>query len=368
MKAKQKKLPFIDRVFLWINYLLCAALLISYLAPVINPAKSWVVAFFGLAYPPLLLLNIIMLLYWALRRKVYFALSLVTILIGYNVLFNNIGFRMSGSGLTQTNAIRLMTYNAHNFKPYGYDNDKATKHEMLKLIEDQQPDIISFQEFFTRKRGEYNLLDSMKKIMNSKHYYFEPFHTSSNEDIGMAIFSKFPVINSGLIKLAPDGSDNQCVFIDVKKDNKVFRVYNVHLQSISFGPEDYKYLDTVSKKGKTNLSASRRLGSKLKAAFIKRSEQVFKVKAHAALCPHPYIISGDFNDTPSSFAVSTMAKGLKNAFREKGSGLGRTYNGNFPNYQIDYIMTSQQFDVTRYKIIEKKLSDHYPLYSEVVLK
>ncbi|RCH55575.1 endonuclease [Mucilaginibacter hurinus] len=368
MKAKKRKFSFIDRFFLWINYLLCAALLISYLAPIINPAKFWPVAFFGLAYPPLLVLNIVIILYWVLRKRAWFALSLVIILIGYNVLLNNIGFRSSRYSTSNSAAIKLMTYNAHSFKPYGYQNDIATKHQMLTLVEGQQPDIICFQEFFTRKRGEYNLLDSMQRIMKSRHYYFEPFHVSSAEAIGMAIFSKYPIVNKGLIKLSAEVSDNQCIFADVKKNGRTLRVYNVHLQSIRFGPEDYQYLDTVSKRGKTDLTSSRRLAGKLKNAFIKRSEQVFKVKAHAALCPHPYIISGDFNDTPSSFAVNTMAKGLKNAFREQGSGLGRTYNGNFPNYQIDYILTSRDFDVTAYKIIEKKLSDHYPLYTEVVLK
>jgi endonuclease/exonuclease/phosphatase family metal-dependent hydrolase len=51
--------------------------------------------------------------------------------------------------------------------------------------------------------------------------------------------------------------------------------------------------------------------------------------------------------------LTKWPKGLKNAFREKGSGLGRTYNGDFPNYQIDYIMTSPQFEVFNYKVIEK---------------
>ncbi|RYZ95729.1 MAG: endonuclease [Sphingobacteriaceae bacterium] len=367
MKAKKKKLPFIDRFFLWINYLLCTALLISYLAPFVDPAKYWLIAFFGLAYPPLLLLNILILVYWLLRKRIYFAIPLVTILLGYNVLFNNIGFRFSSDSKAMPETIRLMTYNVHNFKPYGYENDIVTKHEMLKVVEAAHPDIICFQEFLTRKRGQYAMVDSMKILMNSRHYYFESIHTSSEESIGMAIFSKYPISGSGLIKLAAKGSDNQCIFIDVKKDGQNFRVYNVHLQSISFGPEDYKYLDTVSKKGKTNLSASRRVGGKLKNAFIKRSQQVTIIKDHAKTCPYPYVIAGDFNDTPSSFAVNKMVKGLKNAFREKGSGLGRTYNGNFPNYQIDYIMASPRFDVTGYKIIEKKLSDHYPLYSEVVL-
>jgi len=92
------------------------------------------------------------------------------------------------------------------------------------------------------------------------------------------------------------------------------------------------------------------------------------IKAHAAQCPYPYIISGDFNDTPASYSVNQMAKGLKNAFREKGSGFGRTYNGSFPNYQIDYIMASTQFDIASYHITEKKLSDHYPVRSDLVLK
>ncbi len=134
------------------------------------------------------------------------------------------------------------------------------------------------------------------------------------------------------------------------------------MQSIRFDPDDYRYLNTVSEQGKPDVSSTMRLGGKLKRAFLKRSEQVFKVKGHADACPYPYIISGDFNDTPTSFAVNQMSKGLKNAFREKGFGLGRTENGNFPNYQIDYIMASQQFDVLNYNIIEKKLSDHYPVY------
>lgn len=368
MNAKKKKVSFVDRIFLWINYLLCAALFISYLAPVINPAKSWIIAFFGLAYPFILLANVLIIFYWLLRRSAYMALSVVTIAVGYNVLLNNIGFRFSGSSNAEANSIRVLTYNVHNFKPYGQENDATTRHDILKLLEEQQADVITFQEFFARRRGQYALVDSVKKLMNSSHYFFKPIHSSEQEDIGMAIFSKFPVVNTGSITFSEMNTDNQCIFVDLNRMGKIFRVYNVHLQSVNFGPEDYRYLDTVSTKGKASMTASRRLGGKLKNAFIKRSEQVFKVKVHAAGCKLPYMIVGDFNDTPTSFAVNSMAKGLKNAFREKGTGLGRTYNGSFPNYQIDYIMASPQFDVAGYRIIEKKLSDHYPLFSDVVLK
>ncbi|MDB5024975.1 MAG: endonuclease/exonuclease/phosphatase family protein [Mucilaginibacter sp.] len=368
MKAK-KQLNFIDRLFLWINIFLCAALLISYLAPVTNPQKLWVIAFFGLAYPILLLGNVILIVYWLLRKSKWMVLSLITIALGWNILNKNIGLRFpSAFGMKKSQTLRIMTYNVHNFKRYGAKNDISTKHEILQIIAEEQPDIIGLQEFYTRKRGQYDMLDSIQKILKCNSYYFEAVRANKDEAIGIALFSKFPIADHGFIQLADRSSENQCLYIDVKKGEKMIRVYNVHLQSIRFDPDDYRYLNSVSQQGKKDVSSAKRLGSKLKTAFIKRSQQIFKVKNHAGVCPYPYIISGDFNDTPSSFAVNQMSKGLKNAFGEKGSGLGRTYNGNFPNYQIDYIMVSPKFEVTGYNITERKLSDHYPVCSDLLLK
>lgn len=370
MKVKNK-LPLIDRIFLWINYLLCFSLLLSYLAPFVNPNKVWPIAFFGLAYPPLFLANIIMIFYWLLRNKKLMLLSIVTILVGWPVLTNNIGLHIGSSerpGHSDTNNIRMMTYNVHEFKRYGANNDISTKREILKIIGEQQPDIISFQEYYTRKKGQYDMSDSLKRIMKSDHYYFEQFTYNDHEASGMAIFSKFPIVAQGLLPLSPSYSEDQCVYVDVKKGARTFRIYNVHLQSVRFDEEDYQYLNSISKQVKPDIGSARRLGGKLKAAFKKRSVQVFTVKQHAASCAYPYIIAGDFNDTPASFAVHEMCKGMKNCFQEKGFGLGRTYNGDFPNYQIDYIMASPAFDVASYKIIEKKLSDHYPVRSDLVLK
>lgn len=366
----RKRLSFFNRLLLWINYLLCLCLLISYLAPYTDPRKAWLIAFFGLAYPPILLLNIIMMVYWMLARKAWFALSLITILVGYNLLLNNIGFK-SGSAVSQggdPKQLRVMTYNAHDFKRYGADNDISTKHEILELIQNSAPDIIGIQEFYTRKRGQYDMIDSIKKILRSEHYYFEPFEVNYDQASGMAVFSRFPILDYGLVQLSGKTTGNQCLYVDIEKNNHKIRFYSMHLQSIRFEAEDYKYLGDLSKKGKTNMSATKRLGSKLKIAFLKRAEQVFTIKEHAKKCPYPYVFSGDFNDTPASFAMNQMAKGMKNAFREKGSGFGRTYNGDFPNYQIDYIMASPQFDVLTYDIIQKKLSDHYPVSAVLLLK
>ena len=369
MKAKKKGLSFIDKIFLWITLFLCICLLTSYLAPIIDPEKFWPIAFFGLAYPFLLLCSTSMFVYWLLRKKIWALLPLVTIAIGWGILNKNIGLRFpSAHGLKNAGAIRIMTYNVHNFKRYGAKNDISTKHEILDIVANQQPDIIGFQEFYTRNHGQYNMLDSIQKILRSKNYFFETVVSNKDEAIGLALFSKLPIIAHGYIQLAERSSENQCIYIDVKKGDKTFRIYSVHLQSIRFDPDDYRYLNNISQQGKPQVGSAKRLGSKLKIAFEKRSEQVFKIKRHADSCAYPYIISGDFNDTPTSYAVNQMCKGLKNAFLEKGSGMGRTYNGSFPNYQIDYIMACKQFDILNYDIIEKRLSDHYPICSDLVLK
>ena len=371
MKAKKKRLNFIDKLFLWINIFLCACLLISYLAPIINPTKFWPVAFFGLAYPYLLLGNVVFIVYWLFRKRLWIFLSIVCIALGWKILNKNVGLRFSSSPtyLAGSNMLRIMTYNVHNFKRYGSKNDISTKKDILQIIRDEQPDVIGFQEFYTRNKGQYDILDSIQKIMNSNNFYFMSVVSNRDEAIGMALFSKFPILSHGMIQLASSrSSENQCIYADIRKYDKTFRFYSVHLQSIRFDPEDYRYPNNVQPQPGKPEGSAMRLGAKLKSAFIKRSEQVFKVKDHASACPYPYLITGDFNDTPASFAVNQMAKGLKNAFVEKGSGLGRTYNGNFPNYQIDYIMASPQFDIVDYHIIEKRLSDHYPVRCDVVLK
>jgi exonuclease III len=49
----------------------------------------------------------------------------------------------------------MMTYNVHSFKLYGEDNTESVKEKMLQVVKDQNPDIICFQEFFTRYKGAF---------------------------------------------------------------------------------------------------------------------------------------------------------------------------------------------------------------------
>jgi len=368
-KRSSPKLSFFTKLLLFINCGVALALLISYLAPVVDPRTFWPVAFFGLAYPPLLLVNVIFIAYWLVARRALSLVSIITILVGWNALNNNVGFSFWNKAPERSAGnFRVLTYNAHNFKKYGEINDDSTRHGILQLMRNVKPDVICIQEYFSRKKGLYAVKDSIIKLVETPYLHTAGSLENESEIIGLAIFSRYPVIAKGSVDIASSSSGVQCIYADIKMAGHITRFYCVHLQSLRFEQQDYQYFDTVATSGKADISSTIRLGGKIKKAFIKRAYQVLKIKQHAAACPYPYIISGDFNDTPSSFAVNQMAKGIKNSFREKGFGLGRTYNGDFPNYQIDYILAGNQFDVLNYDIVKEKFSDHYPVYADLALK
>src|SRR5690606_30167937 len=129
--------------------------------------------------------------------------------------------------------------------------------------------------------------------------------------------------------------------------------------------EDYDFINRPSKTIEKDAAATRRIGARLKQAFTARSAQAEALGAHSRSCGMPYLIAGDFNDTPLSYAVNRVSSGLLNAFREKGHGWGVTYNGDFPNFQIDYIFATKDFKIRNYQIIKAKLSDHYPVWADI---
>ena len=365
----KKKYNFFDKFLLPIAILFAAALIMGICAGMVDPRRFPLFAFFGLAYPYMLVVNFAFIAWWLIGKKYLFALiSILIIALGYrpfNATFSLFGGM--GSEVKVENSVRLMTYNVHNFQPFDNKKTESVKEQMLKVVKDQNPDIVCFQEFYTRFKGKFDVLDSLKKQLNIKNVYFVESSKNSYEAIGLAIFSKYPIVGQGEIPFLKALKGNMSIYTDINVKGKILRVYNVHFQSISFQPQDYEYLDQM-KDMKTEVRPGKRILRMLKNAFEKRSGQVDIMKKEMASCKTPYLIAGDFNDTPASYVVTQITKGLNNAFIQKGIGLGKTYNGKFPNFQIDYIATSKDLEVLNYNITEAKLSDHFPVRSDLRFK
>jgi endonuclease/exonuclease/phosphatase family metal-dependent hydrolase len=355
----------IERFFLYANFFFAALLLLSYLSAIISPQKFWLLAFLGLAYPVLLVLNLIFCIYWAIRAKKYFLVSGISIIVGVGVLLNTIQFSKSpgAASLASTPHLRLMTYNVHNFRTLDTPRSFPTDTSVLKLIDSSQPDVIGFEEYNTRSKIDR----SLTKVLHINQFYFEPFVKALHDSTGLAIFSKYPIVNSGLVGLSENPDDNQAIYIDIKYKSGLLRIYDFHLHSLEFDREEYFLLKNFYHRSVIRMPGWQKIFYKLKEGFIIRAMQVDRIRQHAAKCPYPYIFMGDFNDSPSSYTFNQMAKGMKNTFKEKGTGIGKTFNGGFATLQIDYILVSRQFHVLDYQTIRQAISDHYPVYSDVAL-
>ena len=68
-----KKLSFFNKLLFLFNSISLLLLLSSYLAPYINPNIFWPMAFLGLIFPVLFLLNFMFLIYWmiGIRRQIW---------------------------------------------------------------------------------------------------------------------------------------------------------------------------------------------------------------------------------------------------------------------------------------------------------
>ena len=355
------RLNLLERIVLILNILCATCLVVSYMAASTNPGEFSLIAILGFSYQVLLLVNIVFILFWLVRLKIYVLVSAVCILAGFNFLVANFGFRSAFPVNDRKNPgnIRIMEYNVNGFTGIGAYDREPTQNQIFKLIKNKQPDIVAIEEYVSNK-GDVQIADSIKKILQTDYFYFKPYGSNKNYSYGQAIFSKLPIVDTNYVA-APEALQTRAIFIDVKYKNQIFRIYSVHLAAVDIKNKSDYLNDDIP------LDKTAAIERSLSAAFVMRSHQVDYIKNSLDSCPHPYIVVGDFNDTPNSYSVNILGKGLKNAFVEKGSGLGITRYGKFPKLQIDYILVNPAFKVVNYETVDKEFSDHRAVISDISL-
>lgn len=364
---KKKKISFFIWIFLAINVFAVALLLTTYLSAFINPARfSWI-AFAGLSYPVILVINFAFMFFWLFVRVKFALLSLITILIGWNHLSGLIQFHRNSDVPGGKRQFRILSYNIQNFLNQNisdtkYINDFKNQVEITKFIIDQKADIICLQEMLY-DRGDHRdfAVEFGKKCKTPNFYYRNYFQSKKKKLDAIAIFTKFPIIHNGFLE---HEKKTIGIFSDLAIGSDTVRLYNLHLASIHFVQEDYDFIADIQSPDDQNEIAegSLKVISKIRLAFIQRGEQVEILKKHLNKCPYKYIICGDFNDTPSSFVYREISSEMKDAFRESGRGTCSTYAGeSFPAIRIDYILYDRSFTGYHFKRQKNSLSDHYPI-------
>lgn len=350
----------VKKIIFILNVIISFSLLLSYLSAHLNPSMFYPLAFFGMAYPFLLVANVLFALFWLIAWKKQVFLPVFSILIGYNHIGKFIEFNTAENA---PQGIKVMSYNVRVFDLYNWTGNTKTRDKIFDLIRETSAEILCFQEFFySEKKDYFNTLDTLLQFQNAKSFHAEYTKTILDEHhFGIATFSKFPIVNRGRVELATRGN-NLCIYTDIVINNDTLRVYNAHLASLHLARTDYKFLEELAQlESGEQAKGIRQIMKRIKQAFIRRSSQADAIAHHIAASPYPVVFCGDFNDTPLSYAYSTIASGMKDAFVESGVGIGTTYAGKFSPFRIDYILHSDSISSTGFETLPDELSDHYPI-------
>ncbi len=348
---------------LWIVTLFISSLLlIVYLSPFISPRTFVLPSILNLFYLPLLaLLLITMVIAFLFKYKKIVMFSLLILIAGINHHHHTFSIKSSECSKNKKSPIRLMTYNVKVFNLYNWVKNVQYKKKIIHLIDSIKPDILCLQEYVYDDRKIFDTRDTILKLLKYKYYSETFLQHNKYFHFGMALFSRYPIINTKKIvfnsslnfvtqyKIILPGQDTVCLF-------------NTHFQSIRFSYDEYKYLDSLQKNIEENkIRKFFPITDKIIKANRMRAGQADYIAKIIDKCPYKTILCGDFNDIPCSYSYNLFSDKMKDAFLYGGTGLGATFNRFFIPYRIDFAFLPKDFDVCNAEVIRKSYSDHYPL-------
>ncbi len=345
-----KNLSWFNKVMFFFNIVLTVLTFLAYALPFLAPKIFPFLSVLTLVMPLFLVLNSLFFIYWFLQFKKQMMLSGLVLLIG--ITFINKFYKFSATNLPESeNDFKVMSYNVRLFNLFKWIDVDDVPDKIQDFINSQNPDIICIQEF-----------SSSSEKIDLRVYKHKYLLKSGNKiKTAQAIFSKFPIINKGDI-LFPN-SNNNAIFVDIKKGNDTIRVYNMHLESLKISPDVTEINDDVNE---IDHSKTEKMVKQISSAFEAQQIQSDLIKTHKESCKHPIVICGDMNNSAYSYVYRSIRGSLNDAFEEAGEQFGSTYKFKYYPARIDYIFTDKKIKVKSFtNFSDFKFSDHTPIVSRL---
>ena len=257
--------------------------------------------------------------------------------------------------------LRIMTYNTLYL-----GSTAAGREDHLRYIDEQKPDIVCLQEIPLEK----DIFDTFAQFAARSPYRY--YALEQTEGMRQGIVSRYPITRTE--RLAASTSNAVWAHWLTLGDSlgaggRQIIVLNCHLKSNTLSEaEREQFGEAVSPNASVDersllhaaVSMARKIGraSRIRAQMTDAVTRF--IVRHAGT---PIIVVGDFNDTPVSYPYQQMlSAGLKSAFAEAGTGIGRSFNQHGIFVRIDHGFVTPHFEVTSARIdSDVTLSDHYPL-------
>jgi endonuclease/exonuclease/phosphatase family metal-dependent hydrolase len=362
-----------------LGYIIATVLfLVASLTTYVNPANWWHVGFVGLMFPYLLLVLIVLTIICVFFRPKFALIGILAILLSYKNISSLFAIAPAKEFvmMKESKHVRVMTWNVRRFTPYYsdfFDPEDNNLNAIVEEVENYDPDIICFQEFYTSVRKSRNL--ELFQKMGYKYYAFALLKSpNSSSNSGTIIFSRYPILKSYIYDMPREISTHaeDPVAADILIGGDTIRVATFHMQSYGFLNRDYQDLYRIKSQADTGLKASRNIYRKMRYAFTLRGMQADVLHEKMSSSPYPVVLCGDLNDVPSSYSYVTIRGEFKDAFLEKGSGLGKTFMSGrsrflswLPTLRIDYIFVDPGLEVMQYRQVTRQLSDHRGLITDI---
>ncbi len=359
---------FFRFLFVAANVVAVVLLVVSAYSDRVSPEVSMMLSYLGLAFPVLCVVNLCFIFYWLfLGDRRFLLIGLFSFLLCWSPVRRYFPFHFR-KDVSRKEVLKVLTYNVMAF---GYKNHtKAVPNKILQYIADSDADIVCLQEYATAKSGKDLTASKIYKAL-SMYPYRSVFYQNSTkyQNFGIAVFSKYPLSNSRMVRYDSDYNGSSVHEVDIK--GKKLTLINNHLESFKLTMEDrtryLSFIRSFSSDGLDDLKGA--FAQKLGPAFRIRAKQAEAVSEEIRNAKGDYVlVCGDFNDTPISYAHRTIQGDLRDAFAESGRGMGITYNQNYFWFRIDNILHSPNMTSMNCSVDKVAYSDHYPLWCYVRLE
>lgn len=312
----------------------------GYVLPFLAPKLFPLLSVLTLLLPTLLIFNVFFSIYWMIQLKRQFLLSSVLLLIG--MPFISKFYKINEDQLPlDPRDFTIMSYNVRYFNLYEW-LDHDVQSEMMELISEKKPDVLCIQEYCKKNKMDFS------------DYKYQYIFLTDNF-MGQAIFSKYPIINKGDVDF-PESSNN-LIYADIVVKKDTLRIYSMHLQSVKISKDIHEEIDQKN---------SEKILKRISNAFSKQQYQSDLIKEHKKECKLPIVICGDMNNSAFSYVYRNIRGKLLDCFEEKGTGLGSTYPFKYYPARIDYIFANKKFKIKSFENFPGFVnSDHLPIMTRL---
>lgn len=335
----------------------------------VNPDYMTFPSLLSLAFPYLAILSILLIIFWALCRKIIFCgLGIGTIVLCLTPL--SVAFPLGSSRKPDDtkNTFKIISWNILHTDDIRQPQSPGNR--SIEYMINSGADIICLAELsdFTKeeiRNYTVSMVDSLFSVY--------PYHRG-HKDSDIYILSKFPVEDMEKLSFDSMGNSRFDFFKVNFSSTRELVVCMVHLSSYMLTDEERQVVTEIKSMETAKSSMKEFKGSirkKLGNAFRQRAEdgQALREELDDISPEIPLIVCGDFNDVPTSWAYNLIrGDDLRDAYVETNFGPGITYNLHAFYFHIDQMLYRGPLEALNLTIGKINTSDHYPLIGEFEFK